>query len=491
MADRKTEGSMSRVNSKAKKDIRQDQLERGTTGGKSVNGKRTRSVNSKRTKSINGSRLSKSVNGKRTRSKSTRGRRTKSISGSGSSKSIIGSGSSKSVPSKRTRSVNGKSVNSIHSSSQAKGRKVVISTDKHGVQPENKEVNSMFINRELTPSETKAIDEKINKILSEMDQELKSFVGNKPNAYVWLIMRGNSYVPGLCVSMHTMREQSPDADLVVLYTEDVTQLDEIKTIADFVIKVPYISTECLKLKEAKQNSAYIPWIESSFTKWTCLALNYKKVFFIDADIIITKNIDDIFELKAPAACFASLHARPVGSLPNLYRGKKGRDGYLIHGEPVDYQTAIRSIKSRAPILCASSVLLEPGMPIFKAFLEWLLRVVPFGVPNCVNGYDEQSIYLFYALKKTTWINIHHRYNMFIGKNNYLAKGDFPKIIHYYTVPKPWGRKCDEYEDIVTWYHAAIRMIKKYKFKPAVVSIDSEELEKASELPDTYLPKFRK
>ena len=55
-----------------------------------------------------------------------------------------------------------------------------------------------------------------------------------------------------------------------------------------------------------QKEMYGPWIDVSFTKWHCLGLTqYDRICFVDADKIMLTNIDDIFQMAAPAGIILS------------------------------------------------------------------------------------------------------------------------------------------------------------------------------------------
>ena len=144
-------------------------------------------------------------------------------------------------------------------------------------------------------------------------------------AFVSLVMRGDAYVPGALVCAHSLRLAGTRARLVCMVTACVSALARrrLRCVWDEVVEVPALRFECRKLVSVKQRRMYEQWVETSFTKWNCLALTqYAKVVFIDADKVVLANCDELFSLRAPAGTFSSPWAWPFNTkgegIPNPY-----------------------------------------------------------------------------------------------------------------------------------------------------------------------------
>ena len=77
---------------------------------------------------------------------------------------------------------------------------------------------------------------------------------DKKNAYVWLLMRGDSYMPGILVSAYSILQTKSSHDLVVMITEDVSE-EAIKIMNSYgiqVYKVPYIRFKVADILTDKQ-----------------------------------------------------------------------------------------------------------------------------------------------------------------------------------------------------------------------------------------------
>lgn len=169
---------------------------------------------------------------------------------------------------------------------------------------------------------------------------------NKPphheHAIAWLIMKGDSYTPGVFASVYSCL--GVKADLVIMTTPDVSNEAKatFKLLPVIIAEVPYISFPTLRFLSNKVQKRYETWISESYTKWNILALPYKKVFFLDADTIATSKwqtivpkLDDLFTLPTPAGVFNNPYVKPIGTMKNFMpKEPRGKDGYLLHGEVI-------------------------------------------------------------------------------------------------------------------------------------------------------------
>ena len=310
------------------------------------------------------------------------------------------------------------------------------------------------------------------------------------NAYVSLIMKGDAYLPGIFATAYSIYRTNPTADIVVMVTPDVSKetCDIILRVASHLFYVNYLAFNTKPLRSDKQRAQYSNWIDVSYTKWISLTLPYKRIIFMDADIITLKNIDHLFDLHAPAGCFNCAYVKPLGRIPDFLIGQRGPDGYLKHGEPVSIETINKIINNNGMLCSASSILLEPSFINYYAFcatMESLTKKEPFGM-RCASGVDEQAICYFYAnVKHESFTNIHHRYNYVSRKEGYFAPNDYGIVLHYNSINKPWKVAYNDWPDLVCWYKMVAEGLQQFKLKAADVKLKDSDINGAKKAPDQF------
>jgi lipopolysaccharide biosynthesis glycosyltransferase len=314
------------------------------------------------------------------------------------------------------------------------------------------------------------------------------------NAYVWLLMKGDAYLPGIITSVYSVLRTDPEADLVVMVTPDVTEkaIDIISKYATHIFYVPYLSFPTANMKTESQQKIYQNWYSDSYTKWNMLALPYKRAIFIDADIVCTTNSDSLFNLTAPAAPFNSPYAKPLGTIPN-YTFKKNKKTYLKHNTPVHPYQVKNMLFKGGISFTATSVLLEPNLKHYDEYIEMVKSQPVYGKKfNCHSAPDERSLSEFYSIKKNkTWTNIHHQFNYIGWTKNFLKKSLIPVMIHYFSSTKPWSMKYNEYPDVISWYKMAGEALEYKNIKPEQILIKSADVKSAKQATDKYIKGFTK
>jgi hypothetical protein len=209
---------------------------------------------------------------------------------------------------------------------------------------------------------------------------------------------------------------------------------------------------------------YMSWASDAFTKWRALELPYDKVLFVDADMIFTENTDHLFDLSAPAACFADPYSRPYSphGIPSHYKRFK-------HGDRVPSKDILKNLHSRCVTLNGGLVLLSPNAKDFERMLTILkegeMASQGYGVSpgyghKSTSVYDEQIIAELYATTgPNVWRSIDSRFNCFVGKDRVLG---IKKVAtyHYYNI-KPLEMSRTEYSDLALWWSAVDAIVAKY------------------------------
>lgn len=310
--------------------------------------------------------------------------------------------------------------------------------------------------------------------------------------YVWLLMKGDSYLPGIFVAVYSILRTNPEADLVVMVTPDVSETAQttLLKVATHLFHVPYLSFKTGRLKTDKQNQLYKDWKSDAYTKWNMLALPYKKAVFLDGDTIATTNCDELFNVNTPAAPFNNPFVKPLGYIVDYLEGERGSDGYLLHEANVSQKVIHTILHKHGSLLTASAVILEPSFKDYDAYIKFVKSKEPYGHRTCHSMVDEQSIAEFYTvIKNVPWVNVHHRYNMIGWKNGFLSQGDIPKVIHYFSPAKPWNLRYNEWEDVNSWYQMAAESLSKTGLLPAAIKIKSENVDGSLNTPDTFIRKI--
>ncbi|AER41471.1 P13 [Epinotia aporema granulovirus] len=257
-------------------------------------------------------------------------------------------------------------------------------------------------------------------------------------AYVTLVMLGDTYVPGATALAKSLILSGTCHDLVCMVTDDVTVTELLRSVFNKIISVPYVSFKCGEMMTERQRQLYGDWIDKSFTKWRCFdILNYDKCIYLDADQIVTQNIDHVFNLAPPAMCFNFVYNKMF---------KNFSYGSVITPK----QLAL--IFNNCKILGFTGTLLyQPNKIILQEIIRLLSPSNAFmREKHFHNGYDE--IVLMQALIKLNYsvTQLSPMYVWNAGEYTTL-KNSQPYIINYYGDDKPWVKnKTIRYIDEYIW-----------------------------------------
>lgn len=316
-------------------------------------------------------------------------------------------------------------------------------------------------------------------------------VGTKPCAFVTLLMKNPHYVFGGLAMGYSLRLTKTKHQITCMLTEDLYEEyhEVLETVFDKVFYIPYITQTIDKLGSKKQEEIYGAWKNVSFTKWQCLALTeYEKICFLDADLLIVKNIDHLLDLKTPAACFKNCWSDfgRFGSTTNYYEGIK-------YGDEIK-ESCIRQGLADGYVLVAHCVVLTPSAEAYTGFVAYMNGgYKPF--TKCISMVDETSITDYMLQIGQTWTQLDYTYNTIpwhINKTNVEYDPEFktvtfnpPKILHYFNKEKPWIMPRGKWDDIEIWwqyYDDMKKNIPTMKFKDVF-----DKLEKFNAKPKSICP----
>jgi alpha-N-acetylglucosamine transferase len=269
------------------------------------------------------------------------------------------------------------------------------------------------------------------------------------NAFVTLVMKNGHYVNGALVMAYSLKLTKTKYPVICMTTTDIyyQYKNLLEKAFDQVMLIPYINYKTLNLYTKKQNEIYKDWKDISFTKWNCLNLSqYNKICLLDADIVIQKNIDHLFNLQAPAGCFGNNWDSKVNYYDEINYGEiinnkilqKGlNDGYIVNGH---------------------CIVLEPSSKIYNKFINFMKLGNYKNDKKCISMTDEVALVKFFIAENKPWTQIDKRYNCIPWKNNNI---DNQYILHYFNKNKPWQLKRNEWDDLKYWYKIWDLLCKKF------------------------------
>ncbi|CAK9112284.1 Uncharacterized protein R707 [Durusdinium trenchii] len=272
----------------------------------------------------------------------------------------------------------------------------------------------------------------------------------KPKTYAFLIcLWGASaeYMVGAMVLGASIRKTGSKHHRVCLYTDDVPQ-EHIRELSKLwrcklITHVDAVMDQ-LSFPDKEERFAKV------FTKLRGLGLTeYEKVLMMDIDLLVRSNIDDLFELPAPAA---------------LRRGMN-EWGLAQHGKPIDGRSFLLGEDKSMPRwswgqgtgINAGVMLWQPNQDVLDQMLAELSEP---NHPEHVKGNGPEQDYLSRYWADAPWTYIGAQYNfqlhqMFFAlhpdrvqyaeRANLLQNPENIKIVHYSGKPtaKPWHRVLDE------------------------------------------------
>lgn len=280
---------------------------------------------------------------------------------------------------------------------------------------------------------------------------------NKHYAIVTLLMISDSYLPAVLTLGYSIRKVNPDLrkqiDLVCMVTPDITEQakKDILTIYDKVIEINYIEIKPENIHHKDVNIRKI--YGKTFTKINCLKLvQYKKIIFIDADMIVVKpELFSLFNLKTPAGIYRGC------SKPYTSEGvKKFNDLYcteIKHGKKINSKFINENVNCKGDAFGgveSTLLVLKPNMKDYNGMIEMMKKLEN---KKILNG----DTYLFTFYYKNQWYDIDLRFDG--GWTNPYEHPEIITVDLYGNQGKPWDldkvKSISNYPDVKYW-------ISKYK-----------------------------
>ena len=278
----------------------------------------------------------------------------------------------------------------------------------------------------------------------------------KSNAFVTLVMYDKKYLSGAITLAYSLRKTKTKHKIVCMLSIDLylSQRNFLQSIFDDIICCPYLQYQCDELPSKKQNEIYHSWKNISFTKWYCLSIDkYDKICFLDADLLILKNIDHLFDLPEPAGCFVQYWATQRNQTqPDYYNDIK-------YGEIIS-NNKIELCLNQGFVVNGHCILLKPNRNLYNNFLKYMQTYKKS--PKCISMFDEVAIVDFLLKQGYQWTQLSFEYNCPPWHFDKLCNtSQLPYIFHYFNKEKPWMMKYDQWKDVSIWWDYYYNAINDY------------------------------
>eukprot|EP00042_Codosiga_hollandica_P043264 m.408585 g.408585 ORF g.408585 m.408585 type:complete len:358 (+) comp56509_c0_seq3:1-1074(+) len=270
-------------------------------------------------------------------------------------------------------------------------------------------------------------------------------MGEKKNAFVTLVMGGpgvgDAYIQGAAVLAFTLRQQKTTADIVLMVTDDVpaASVAAAARVFDHVVPVQHITATTAHLPYKRFQHMYT-WLNNCLTKFRCLQLTqYRRVVFLDADMVAVSNPDSIFEVSAPAGICSII--------------KTPQDNEQFHGKPIDPKIIDNSLSDYGIRGC--TLLLRPSENEFKRLMDHVASLDVVGDPKRHIGPDEFFITNYF---RRYWYHLHSRFGCTSWKTEDVGSAQ-PVFLHFVS-EKPWAY-TKEWDDFKLWNKLAQQLVDRH------------------------------
>ena len=284
-----------------------------------------------------------------------------------------------------------------------------------------------------------------------------------PNSRIWItLITQSTYLPGLVLLVHTLYKHRSKHPIVVQYTSSLEE-DAISCLRDLkafysLLHIQYVETVPLpngltpiasRFDETLTKlRAFQPFEDSKTAIEPALASAPGQVCFLDADIMIFRNLDDIFDIPRPGpdwiaahhACTCNVDEDPWA--PPEWTVENCPNTSMSHPSALDAPIPSTTAEGARPtyqLLNSGVFVCTPSLELWNRIQDFLFhdeRVKTFTFP------DQNFLDTFF---KEHWIPIGWQYNAFKTHRYWHAnawRDEEVRALHY-VVDKPWESKVSE------------------------------------------------
>ena len=275
--------------------------------------------------------------------------------------------------------------------------------------------------------------------------------GDQDEKSCWVtLVTKPSYLPGVLILAHSLTQQGSRHPLVVLYThnlgDDAINALEVEAAATASM-VPHKVEFLLPRKGQENTGSVADRFVDTYTKlraFQVYELGYTRACFLDADMAVFRNPDDLFRIRLPDRTWLGANHACVCNLdhdawaPSSWH--KGNCAYTPLSQPG--QTAAPVTPDSRP----TWRLLNGGMFLFHPTEElWKSMSDSFDNSDQLKSYqfpDQDFLADFFAMK---WAPISWKFNALKTMRYWHPRlwADAEVVIVHYIVDKPWEREVSE------------------------------------------------
>jgi alpha-N-acetylglucosamine transferase len=317
--------------------------------------------------------------------------------------------------------------------------------------------------------------------------------GSARYAFMTIVMRNDSFIPGALVFGYALRNQSTQADLICLVTKDITEPSRLalENIFDRVVEVEEIFV-AHKRRQERQDRPFL------FTRFQALrsgkdgglGMQYDKIVLADADVLPLRNYDHLFTLDTPAGIINETKSSCMDYDSNgkyiipASVGINGKwkwhdlyDPLCPHGEKIPRELTDRIITDSKNMGINSSLwVLEPSRRTYEKILTDITKPeIKQQIGETFDWPEMQFATMFWSGK---WTSIDLRFSSFNGypQLDVLCGTHFAGF-------KPWKYKeygtftrFSRFPDYALWHRQFLDMMVEYHVfhkSPKLARLESE------------------
>lgn len=275
-----------------------------------------------------------------------------------------------------------------------------------------------------------------------------SLAREEPTCWVTLVTKP-SYLPGVIVLAHSLDRHKSQYPFVVQYTDGLGH-DAIAALKNEALRSGRILPSHVSLllprdgQEASAGIAVAERFRDTFTKlraFEVFKLGFTRACFLDADMAVFQNPDDVFDTAMPRDWIASTHAcictpDPTNWAPAAWQ--KGNCAYT----PLTKPNQVANDTSSRP----TYGLLNGGLFLFYPTEElWVRMMGFFNRSDRLKDYqfpDQDFLADFFRNK---WRPVSWKYNA-LKTHPYIHPSMWSQevlVILHYIVDKPWERRLSD------------------------------------------------
>jgi alpha-N-acetylglucosamine transferase len=295
-------------------------------------------------------------------------------------------------------------------------------------------------------------------------------VYNKDFAYVYLLMKSTKafekYLIGTLVSAYALRKQDTKNKIVIMLTKDVDKkyYKIIRQVFDKIFIVNYFMVDDNFIKGIKSERWKVLYTKINLFR----LIEYKKIVFINANLLPMRNCDYLFNYKAPGTTL--LHMSFIDTFSNN-NNKNREDSYIENNKMLCKSNTVGELEKNYKyknmlkigdknyLATSSLFIFEPNMKVYDD-IKNILTGKNKKYKN-LSFENDEFFFSYYFRDKWTFIDLRF--------NSILFSKKYPYIEHIfilnYQLWKPFlldkNNKFIDFPEYKLWIKYKKSMYKKY------------------------------